>query len=116
MAAPDQTSLTAELGLLRTTLELLLTKLQTKDDVEVHEGRILTIVASIERLVKTKQGVDQINNSTLTKQQVLAFADAVVRISEQFSDDPRYANFVTELKGAVNDVFNIERPQANPSN
>ena len=81
-------SLKGEIGILRLTLESILTKCQDQTDIILYASKIGDMVSRIERVVISCDRLETKMGMTLDKAAALSFASQIINVVSQHVQDP----------------------------
>jgi hypothetical protein len=81
-------SLRAEIGIMRMTLENLLTQCDNANKLLVYSDKISQLVGQIGKLIDGAQRLEEKNNNLLDRKVVIVIADSIVTLIGQYITDP----------------------------
>lgn len=85
---PQIKSLREEIGILRILMEETVGKCHTTTDILLYSNKIITLVEKIEKVVVSCHKLEQSSNYLLDKNQLLLFADNVIKLIAHYIKDP----------------------------
>lgn len=95
---PEVKNLRAEIGILRMTLETLLTQCENTSKLLSFSDKITNMISQIQKLVEATQRIEERNNNLLDRKVVIVIADSIVTLIGQYITDPDQLN---EIGGRI---------------
>lgn len=85
-------NLREEIGIMRMTLEQIITQCKSANDLLIRSDKISNMVGQIQRLVETAQKLEERNNNLLDRKIVIIIADSIVTLIGNYIKDPDQLN------------------------
>ena len=109
-------SLAGEVGMLRTSLELLVNQCNTSTDFLLKQGQMGTLIAQVKDTVLACHKLDEKTGNVLSKPALIGFADGVVSLFMRLIQDPKYsiqeqADLQEKLANGIDDLVSKQAGQ-----
>ena len=91
----DASTLKAEIGILRMTLESILNKCTTSSDLLLYSNKISDLAVKIEKLIASSHRIERSLGNLLDRTAALNFAEKVITVVSAHIDDPAVIDIIS---------------------